>query len=213
MDTKTVNVMIWQCWISQASAGSARMSKSFGEFYRAFGFVEYPFSVFTSENEQTHGKDLFVDFSMYSPIIEGFNNGRTMIIAGDRGTGKTAILYDFSRRASNDSLLVSISDYSDLSLSFNSANFYKFAISNLAERLFAQMADDRKSGSSLSKQDKVLLSYFLAHFVRQASKNELHRKVAALQMGWGLGYRTSFIRLRVYRSTLVQMQLCPFFLT
>ncbi|GJD34210.1 P-loop ATPase, Sll1717 family [Methylobacterium aerolatum] len=160
------------------------MSVSFGDFYKSFGFSEYPFSVYTSENERSHGKDLFVDFSMYSPIIEGFNNGRTMLLAGDRGTGKTAIIYDFCRKVDENCLVVNISDYSDLKVGFNSEDFYNYIICQLSERLFAKMASDKKTGSQLNKSDKVLLSYFLAKHVKQASKDDLHRKIVNLQVDW-----------------------------
>ena len=159
-------------------------SPNFGEFYKKFGFSEYPFSVFTSESEQNHGKDLFVDFSMYSPIIEGFLNGRGMILAGDRGTGKTAIIYDFCRRSSDKDLIVNISDYSELDLQFSSQDFYKFLIRQLSEKLFSKMIDDRRTGRNLTKSDRIQLSYYLAHYVKQATKNELQRKISALQTGW-----------------------------
>lgn len=159
-------------------------SPTFGQFYKRFGFAEYPFSVFTSESEQNHGKELFVDFSMYSPIIEGFLNGRGMILSGDRGTGKTAIIYDFCRRAPPSELIVNISDYSELSLKFTLQEFYKFLIKQLSENLFSRMADDRKTGRALNRSDRIQLSYFLANFVKQASKNDLQRKLSEIQSGW-----------------------------
>ena len=166
-----------------SDTASENSGKSFDDFYRAFGLNEYPFSVYTSENEKSRRESLFVDFSMYGPIIEGFNAGRTMILSGDRGTGKTAIIYDFCRKSNKNYLISSISDFTNLKNDFNSSDFYRFLISQLCEHLFFQMATDRKNGKKLTVSDKVLLSYFLAHFVKQTSKDDLHRKIVGIQTG------------------------------
>lgn len=120
---------------------------------------------------------------MYGPIIEGFRNRRTMIIAGDRGTGKTAIILDFLRGFDGgNSVVVNVSDYNDLKIGFKSKDFYEFAIKRLAANLFERILEDGKSGRGLTKTDRVLLSYFLHHFVPQATKTELHRRIADIQI-------------------------------
>jgi Cdc6-like AAA superfamily ATPase len=78
---------------------------SFQDFYKNMGFMEYPFAIFTSESEQARQKELFFDTSLYSPIVENFLSGNTIILSGDRGTGKTAILYDLVRRLQNTNAL------------------------------------------------------------------------------------------------------------
>src|SRR5690554_6020267 len=70
---------------------------SFEEFYKRMGFREYPFSTFTTENEKGKEKELFISPSCYSPIIQNYKEGNTILLTGDRGTGKTAILLDFIR--------------------------------------------------------------------------------------------------------------------
>lgn len=160
-------------------------SISFGSFYQAFGFAEYPFSQFTSEHETEKGKVLFIDTQMYSPIIEGFRNKRTMILSGDRGTGKTAVLYDFLRNVPREStIVVSVSDYSQLKLRFSGPDLYRFVLNNLSDELFRRMGEDRKTGARLKQADKVLLTYFLVHFTKPATIAELRRQVQEMQQSF-----------------------------
>lgn len=72
---------------------SASAKSSFKEFYAGLGLDEYPFSIYTTENERDYDQ-LFVQPADYSPIIESFEAGRTMILVGNRGAGKTALLQD-----------------------------------------------------------------------------------------------------------------------
>ncbi len=157
---------------------------TFGSFYKAFGFSEYPFSQFTSEHETEKGKALFIDTQMYSPIIEGFRDRRTMILSGDRGTGKTAVLYDFNRNTQRqNTIVISVSDYSQLGTKFEGSDLYKFVIRNLSDEFFRRMGEDRKTGSKLARADKVLLTYFMVHFTKPATVAELRRQVQDMQHG------------------------------
>lgn len=157
---------------------------TFQEFCGKFGFKEYPFNSYTSESEIEKGKDLFVDTSLYSPIFQAFESKQTILLTGDRGTGKTAILYDFLRRLDKKSgLFINIDDFSALPENFDSINFYEFLTKKFSESLFSRMADDKKAGSGLTKDDRILLSYYLARFTTPATKNTLSRKISDLQVG------------------------------
>ena len=79
--------------------------KSFSQFIQDMGFVEYPFSTYTTENEKGKEDNLFVSPSGYAPIIQSFNQEQSLVLIGDRGTGKTAILLDFERNLDKTSTL------------------------------------------------------------------------------------------------------------
>lgn len=153
-----------------------------GDFYREFGFADYPFSSYTSEDEKTHQGRLFVDTSMYSPVVEAFASGRTIILAGDRGTGKTAIIYDFLRRVNgNIDLTISVSDFADLSIDYNVASFYRFLLCNLADKFFRDLPSLDQKRIKLSRDERISLSYFLATFTKPATQVALNRQLTALQ--------------------------------
>ena len=63
---------------------------SFSAFYKSFGLASFPFDTYTTEQELEYAKKLFVAQGEYDPIIEGFKSERSIIITGERGSGKTA---------------------------------------------------------------------------------------------------------------------------
>ena len=103
--------------------------EDFSEYIQSLGFNEYPFSTFTTENEKGREQHLFVHPSNYAPIIQNFQQHQSLILIGNRGTGKTAILSDFKRQIDlRKTLLVEISDFSLLPTSFSQTQFYNFII-------------------------------------------------------------------------------------
>lgn len=113
---------------------------SFDEFCRNNGFQTYPFSSFTAENERDKQSALFIATSVYSPLSEAFDSGQTMIVCGDRGTGKTATTYDFVRRADPKTLICQIDDFSPLPKEFSEQKFYKFILSEISNRFFSEIS-------------------------------------------------------------------------
>ncbi len=83
----------------------------FKEFYQQCGLNEYPFNTFTTEDE-AKANELFVEPVDYTLIKDGYKDHRTIIMSGNRGTGKTAIVYDLIMNSSNDTLICYIDDYS-----------------------------------------------------------------------------------------------------
>ncbi|MFM1653543.1 P-loop ATPase, Sll1717 family [Brevibacillus sp. B_LB10_24] len=157
--------------------------KTFEEFIRNFGFTEYPFSTYTTENEKGRESELFVPPSDYSPIIQGFHQNQSMILIGNRGTGKTAILLDFDREIDKQkTIFCSIDDFSSLKLDFNLGDFYKFLIMNISIVLFEELALETKRLKRLDQEDKVLLSYLLSNFVPIVSKRIIKEKIERLQV-------------------------------
>ncbi|HEY4109437.1 P-loop ATPase, Sll1717 family [Puia sp.] len=158
---------------------------SFEEFIKQIGLEEYPFSTFTTENELGKEETLFIKPNDYSPIVQSFNQQNTIILIGDRGTGKTAILLDFERKLTpNNSLFCSIDNFVALPISFKPIDFYKFLLSNLSITLFQKLSDEVNRINKLKKEEKVLLSYLLKNFVPLVSKRLLKEKIEKIQVPW-----------------------------
>lgn len=158
---------------------------SFESFYNRLGLLEYPFSSKTTENDQGREKELFVDLIQYSPIKESFNQGHSIILIGDRGTGKTAILLDFYRGIQKkETLVCQVSDYSDLSDKYSKKEFYKFLVIQLSIELFNNIYSKgfRKKMRSLNKEEKIFLSYLLKEYVPSLSKQNLKDKIEQIQV-------------------------------
>jgi hypothetical protein len=156
---------------------------TFKEFYTLFKLQEYPFSSFTTENEISRFKDTFTPPNDYETIIENFSQKNSIILIGDRGTGKTALSKDIINKADVIKTLVTkITDFSALEIDYKLVDFYKFLISNIAINLFDSLTNKTERISKLDKEDKLLLSYLLKNFVPQISKRLLREKIEKLQI-------------------------------
>lgn len=164
--------------------------KNFEDYIKEIGFSAYPFSTFTTENEIGKENKLFISPSEYSTILQSFNESQSLILIGDRGTGKTAILLDFERNLKVDkSIFCSIDDFSSLKQDFGCVDFYKFLISKLSIKLFEKLALEDYRLQCTSKDDKVLLSYLLLNFVPIVSKRLLKEKIEKIQIHWFKRFR------------------------
>ena len=72
----------------------ANNERSMRDFYQSFGLSNYPFNIFTAENETEYASSLFVHPLNYDVIKGSFDGNRSVIIRGNRGTGKTALLFN-----------------------------------------------------------------------------------------------------------------------
>lgn len=156
---------------------------TFKEFYNQFGLLEYPFSIFTTENEKDKFSKTFIKPNDYETISENFSQKNSILLTGDRGTGKTAIIKDFiSKLNNNDSITSHIIDFSQLKINYELKDFYKFLITNITFDLFTSLAEKPTRLKKLTKEEKILLCYLLKNFVPQISKGQLSDKIKEIQI-------------------------------
>ncbi len=136
---------------------------------------------------------------MYGPVTEGFRNGRTMILSGDRGTGKTAIIFDFLRQNDKEkTFVVSVYDFTDLASEYDLSELYKFVIKNIAEKFFANLGILDYKAWKYSKDDREKLAFFYNFFVGSHTKAHLKRRLLEIQRGWrGWIYKFLYQIIRV----------------
>lgn len=120
----------------------------FAEFYHQFGLNGYPFNTFTTEDEKEN-QELFVEPIDYSLIKDAFKNSRTIIMAGNRGTGKRAIVFDLMRNAPTYSFVLYVDDFSSLSEYPRTNDFYKMLCENLINSLMSHAIEIKKGISHL----------------------------------------------------------------
>lgn len=71
--------------------------RGFNDFLKSIGLVNYPFNLYTAENEQEYADRLFVRADNYDSIKGSYEGNRSIIVRGNRGIGKTALLFDLQR--------------------------------------------------------------------------------------------------------------------
>jgi len=158
---------------------------TYKEFYNTFGLKDNPFASFTTENEGLRFTKTFIKPNDYETILENFSQQSSILLTGDRGTGKTALIKDFISKLDNEKSIVShIIDFSQLKADYELNDFYKFVITNLSISLFTSLTDKSKRISTLNKEEKLLLCYLLKNFVPQISKGQLREQIEKVQISW-----------------------------
>lgn len=156
------------------------MNKTFEEFYKEFGFVEYPFSVYTAENEES--EKLFMKPNEYSLLESAFHKGNSMIINGDRGTGKTIILKELYRNVQQDNIICFIDNYEIVKLKNNKYDFYNLFLKYLVDGIIVYLIDHKKKLNKLSKENKTLLSFLIFKYGDNVSEGQITKKIENIQL-------------------------------
>ncbi|MEN9929649.1 MAG: hypothetical protein RLZZ231_1570 [Bacteroidota bacterium] len=171
---------------------------TYKEFLNQFGLKENPFASFTTENEGLRFAKTFVKPNDYETILESFSQKNSILLTGDRGTGKTALIKDLISKLNNENSIVShIIDFSQLKIDYQLQDFYKFVITNLSMTLFTALADKSKRISRLNREEKLILCYLLKNFITQISKRQLREQIEKVQISnFTRGYKKieNFIR-------------------
>lgn len=158
-------------------------SSNMRDFYQGFGLNDYPFNLYTAENENEFGNKLFIQPQNYDTIKSSFDGNRSIIIRGNRGTGKTALIIDLQHSAYSDaSLMCLIDDYSELSLHPSITEYYNLLLTNISSALFLKLFDEKERLKKINKEDRLLLSFLLKQYTPQVTQSELTRKIETIQM-------------------------------
>jgi hypothetical protein len=163
------------------------MPVEFDEFTRGLGLEKYPFSVYTAEEEKDFLKVAFVRPLAYSPCIQAAREGKNIFIYAERGTGKTALLFELVAERSKAAKVAQISDFSEVPKIPERADVYGLYVSTLADmpfkKLLPQMSNLFFDRQNLDRDDKVLLSYLLKNHTTTLSRSALQEDMRRIQHG------------------------------
>lgn len=163
------------------------MAIEFDDFTRGFGLDRYPFSVFTAEEEKDFLREAFVQPLAYSPAIQAAREGKNIFLYGERGTGKTALLFELVNVRSSIAKVIQVTDFADLPKIPERADVYGLYISALAGMIFSQllphMSNLLSNGPKLDRDDKILLSYLLRNHTTTLSRAALQEDMLSIQHG------------------------------
>lgn len=155
----------------------------FEQFYKNLGMESYPFSIYTAESETEKSEKIYKKPSNYSVIDEAINGG-SVIITGERGSGKTALNLDIVRRKqSENTLLVRLEEFSKLDEGFDHEQIYQFFTERVAGEFFNKISTKPISLWKYDKEDRLFLSMCLYKYVPTSTKNQLREKIKVIQQG------------------------------
>jgi len=156
------------------------MQKKFSEFYVDIGFKKYPFREKTSEKEEI--KKLFIEPLNYSLLEDDFENYRTVIVSGDRGTGKTMMLKDIEAKTDSNKLVCQITNFESIPLNENLIDFYSLILETLVNQILIFLATNKKRLKSLSSDEKILLSLLIEKYGDAFTEKQLSDQIEKVQL-------------------------------
>lgn len=156
------------------------MSITFTDFYKITGFKNYPFRDKTSEKEDR--KKLFINPPEYSSLEDAVSLNQTTIISGNRGSGKTIILSDLQTKCVDNRLVCFIDNYESVSLKSNRLSFYSLILETLTKYLLINFSQNKKILKSISKDNKLFLSFLVQKYSDKITDNQLHSQIETIQL-------------------------------
>ncbi len=173
---------------------------SFEEYYKSLKLEKYPFSIYSTEAERKQNLDIYLQPGNYSVIKEGIKNS-SVIIIGERGSGKTALNDEICKNTNNETtLLVQINDFDNINADYTSDQLYSFFIENIANVFFTSISKNQNYFWKYSKEERIDFSMYLDRYVSSSTKDLLKEKIKNIQ--------NSFIKkwgLRIYNISRVTL--------
>lgn len=142
------------------------------------GFDRHPFSKFSAEEEIDYLSNIFHSPNYYQTILQDILENNTRLIFGERGIGKSALLYklleEIQAKNKDTSLTILIDDYSYLVQSGNNLRkkYLIFLTRALLKDLLNKLLATNKSVNSLDEVKKEKLSFLIQNFSKRISKKE-----------------------------------------
>jgi Cdc6-like AAA superfamily ATPase len=156
---------------------------TFEEFYRNLGLTSYPFTTFTTELERDRSVELFVPMTEFGPIQESFRANSTIILLGERGVGKTAVLEEFHRQVRGSQVYAVINEYSELADQPDSSDFHSMILRHLLIAIVSYLGQNPHRARRMDKRDRVLVSYLIYYFSDELTVRSIKDAVDRIQIG------------------------------
>ncbi len=154
----------------------------FNEYYQHLKLTQYPFTTYTTEHEIAHAADLFVPMTEYGPIQEAFRSGQNMIILGERGVGKTAVLEEFHRRVPKGQVYSVVNSFNQIQTDSTSQHFYKLILRNLLLAFVKHLRFHPLTSLRLSKSDRILMSYLIYYYSDNLTLESMKDSISKVQI-------------------------------
>lgn len=170
------------------------------ELYKNLGFKDNPFSRFSAEEEREYLNDIFQTPKYFQTIYTDIKEGSTRFIVGERGIGKSALMFRLKERLESENVLTLLIDrYDNFKLEDNERDFLIETIKQLINFMSVFMFTQKETVKKLSKYDKEKLAFFISEFFDTLSQSELEK----VYNNATKFKRTNFIK-RVFNSLLLK---------
>ena len=151
------------------------------ELYESMGFISNPFSRFSAEEELEYLPSIFIKPRYFDVLSDDLLSGNSRFIVGDRGSGKSALMYSLKEKLKQKhSFTLIIDSYHAIPIHDNGTQLLKLIIENLITDFSLILMIDRKKTKCLSKNNKEILSMLISAFYKPLNFNEIERRIDRL---------------------------------
>lgn len=141
--------------------------------FKTMGFKENPFNKSSAEEEIKYIDKIYKKPNYYSSLLAEIMDGNSRIVFGERGIGKSAMMFKLLTDLREEGLLVAvIDDYEEIPLKTNDTDLLLVVIENLIQIVSIELMKNPVRVRSLSKIHKEKLGLFISIFFNKMSSCE-----------------------------------------
>lgn len=152
----------------------------FEDFVKGLGFIKYPFGDRTAEKEDT--EKLFIRPSEYQYLEDAFEKKQTIIINGNRGTGKTIIEDELRRKTAEKRLVCYVDNYETVPLEDNILEFYSLILQQITKELLVFLNSNKSIMRKMKKDQRIFVSFLIQKYGDVIADSQLQNQIEDVQL-------------------------------
>ncbi len=143
------------------------------ELYQNLGFTQHPFSKYSAEEETQYLSHIYVKPRYFDSLLNDLKTGASRFILGERGSGKSALVFELHKKLSDENIFsVIVDNYDSIPLQNNDRYLLHLIIKSLLKSYVASIFKNKQLIKNLTKADREKLALIIRDFFTTISKRE-----------------------------------------
>lgn len=144
------------------------------ELFSNMGFEKNPFSKFSAEDERAYLKEIYETPRFYQTLIEELAEGNSRYLLGERGVGKSALMFYLIEDLKSKGIYpVLIDEYDETPIKNNGYELLLLVEKSIITQLGVELLCDKSKIKKLTKDDREKLAFLINVFFKNLSKNKV----------------------------------------
>ncbi len=152
------------------------------ELFSNMGFEKNPFSKFSAEDERDYLKEIYVTPRFYQTLIEELVEGNSRYLLGERGVGKSALMFYLMEDLKSKGIYpILIDEYDEIPIKNNGYELLFLVERSIITQLGVELLCNKTKIKKLAKDDREKLAFLINVFFKNISKNrvkELYEEIS-----------------------------------
>lgn len=143
------------------------------ELYNNLGFRSHPFSKYSAEEETDYLTEIYIRPRYFDSLINDIKSGSSRFVLGERGSAKSALVYELNKKLSDENILsVIVDNYDGIPLSKNDKHLLYLIIRETLKSFIAALFKNKQLLAQLESNEKEKLALIVRDFFTSISKRE-----------------------------------------